>query len=57
MTKSALCLAFLSVLTRADTLVGEKVQEEFSTSNRIACVAEFQGYHFNLHELSMPINE
>ena len=31
--------------------------EEFSTTNRIGCVADFDGFHFNLKELSLPIDE
>ena len=35
----------------------EKVYEEFSSDKRVGCAAQFQGYFFNLKELSMPINE
>lgn len=31
--------------------------EEWSSAHRVACVAELGGYHFNLKELSMPIDE
>lgn len=29
---------------------------EYSTSNRVGCVAEMEGYFFDLKELSLPIN-
>jgi hypothetical protein len=32
------------------------VTEEFSSTHRVACVSQLQGYHFNLKELSMPID-
>ena len=35
----------------------EKVFEEFSSTNRVGCAAELGGFHFNLKELSMPLNE
>ena len=35
----------------------EKQVEGWSTQHRIACVAELGGRHFNLKELSMPIDE
>jgi len=31
--------------------------EDYSTSNRVGCVANLNGYHFNLKELSLPIDE
>lgn len=35
-----------------------KPQVELHTStHRVSCVAELGGYHFNLKELSMPINQ
>jgi len=34
-----------------------KQNEVFSSSHRVACVAELGGYHFNLKELSMPIDQ
>ena len=30
--------------------------EEYSSTHRVGCVAELQGYHYNLKELSMPID-
>jgi len=29
---------------------------EYSTSNRVGCVAEMEGYFFDLKELSLPID-
>lgn len=34
-----------------------KKAEESSSSNRVGCVANLNGYHFNLKELSLPIDE
>lgn len=34
-----------------------KKVEEFSSANRIGCAANLNGYHFNLKELSLPIDE
>lgn len=31
--------------------------EAYSTSNRVGCAANLNGYHFNLKELSLPIDE
>lgn len=41
----------------ATVAVAQKVSEEYSTSNRVGCAANLHGYHFNLKELSLPIDE
>ena len=52
-------LIFMSGVSRADTqaIAPEKIQEEYSTSKRIGCIAQLEGYQFNLKELQMPIDE
>ena len=40
-----------------DPVTKPKQFEEWSTANRIACVAQLGGHHFNLKELSMPFDE
>jgi len=30
--------------------------EQYSSTHRVGCVAELQGYHFNLKELNLPID-
>jgi len=50
-TKLLLVAALCSVFAQA------KTEEEYSTSNRIGCAANLKGYHFNLKELSLPIDE
>ena len=49
-----LALSLASIVT-----VSVRAEEalEFSSSHRVGCVAELGGYHFNLKELSLPINE
>ena len=55
---SVVALVFMSVATIAeDSIPVPKVIEEYSTSKRIGCIAQLEGYHFNLKELSMPIDE
>ena len=55
---SVVALVFMSVATTAeDAIPVPKVIEEYSTSKRIGCIAQLEGYHFNLKELSMPIDE
>ena len=58
---------FVTILASAFTAVAaedaaavapvQKVSEEYSTSNRVGCAANLHGYHFNLKELSLPIDE
>mgnify|MGYP000212120071 CR=1 FL=1 len=45
-------VAFIATTVSAD---GEQLT--YSSTNRISCVAEMGGYHFNLKELSLPIDE
>ena len=40
-----------------ETVAPIKIIEEYSSSKRIGCIAQLEGYHFNLKELSMPIDE
>ena len=55
---SVVALVLLSVAISAeDAIPVPKVLEEYSTSKRIGCIAQLEGYHFNLKELSMPIDE
>ena len=55
---SVVALIFMSVATTAeDAIPVPKIIEEYSTSKRIGCIAQLEGYHFNLKELSMPIDE
>ena len=55
---SVVALVFMSVaITAEDTIPVPKIIEEYSTSKRIGCIAQLEGYHFNLKELSMPIDE
>ena len=55
---SVVALVFMSVATIAeDAIPVPKIIEEYSTSKRIGCIAQLEGYHFNLKELSMPIDE
>ena len=55
---SVVALVFMSVATNAeDAIPVPKIIEEYSTSKRIGCIAQLEGYHFNLKELSMPIDE
>ena len=55
---SVVALVFMSVATTAeDAIPVPKIIEEYSTSKRIGCIAQLEGYHFNLKELSMPIDE
>lgn len=53
-TLVALIIATLSVVT---TVRGEGAQLPYTATNRVSCVAEMGGYHFNLKELSLPIDE
>ena len=55
---SVVALVFMSVSINAEeTVAPVKIVEEFSSSKRIGCIAQLEGYHFNLKELSMPIDE
>ena len=55
---SVVALVFMSVMISAeDAVAPAKIVEEYSTSKRIGCIAQLEGYHFNLKELSMPIDE
>ena len=55
---SVVALVLMSVTISAeDAIPVPKVLEEYSTSKRIGCIAQLEGYHFNLKELSMPIDE
>ena len=55
---SVVALVFMSVsITAEDAIPVPKIIEEYSTSKRIGCIAQLEGYHFNLKELSMPIDE
>ena len=55
---SIVALVFISVAISAEEAIPvPKVIEEYSTSKRIGCIAQLEGYHFNLKELSMPIDE
>ena len=40
----------------ATTNVTALTGEQYSSSHRVGCVAELQGYHFNLKELNLPID-
>jgi hypothetical protein len=53
--KLLLVASLCSVFALGET--ENKYEEEFSTVNRIGCVANLKGYHFNLKELSLPIDE
>ena len=55
---SIVAFVFMSVAISAEEAIPvPKVIEEYSTSKRIGCIAQLEGYHFNLKELSMPIDE
>ncbi len=53
--KLLLVASLCSILALGET--ENKYEEEFSSENRIGCVANLKGYHFNLKELSLPIDE
>ena len=47
----------VAINAETETVPPQKVVEEYSTAKRIGCIAQLEGYHFNLKELSMPIDE
>ena len=42
--------------TAASTNMTALTGEQYSSVHRVGCVAELQGYHFNLKELNLPID-
>ena len=57
--KTLFLLATLLSMTSAQiaTADDQSKGEAFSSVNRVGCVANLQGHHFNLKELSLPIDE
>ena len=51
-TLVALSLAMMTMSVHADGVALDN-----SSTARVGCAAELGGYHFNLHELSLPIDE
>lgn len=51
----ALFIATIAYSVTSVRAEGEKLP--YTSTNRISCVAEMGGYHFNLKELSLPIDE